>query len=130
MKIRYQFTNGEINEVEVSDEIAEVVMDINESIAKSDRRETRRHSSIDDLMDQGIQIIDLADIAELTERADAVRKLHNAINDLLPQQKELVNKVFFEGRSIASIAVEQDVSEAAIRDRLKKIFRKLKRILT
>jgi predicted DNA-binding protein YlxM (UPF0122 family) len=44
----------------------------------------------------------------------------------LPQQQALLKKVFFEERSIVSVAREEGVGESAIRDRLKRIEKKLK----
>ena len=51
------------------------------------------------------------------------------MDKLLPQQQELVMKVYFQDKSITEIAREEKVTEGAIRDRLKKIYKKLKNIL-
>lgn len=59
---------------------------------------------------------------EETEHKERIDKLRVAIETLQPQQKELIKKVFFEKRTNVSIAAEEGVTEAAIRNRLKKIY--------
>lgn len=45
MKIKYEFVNREIIEIEVPDGIGEISIAIDKEICNSDRRETRRHES-------------------------------------------------------------------------------------
>jgi len=56
------------------------------------------------------------------EYQERLARLKGAIETLQPQQKKLVHKVFFEGRTCTSIAEEDGVSKAAISNRLKKIY--------
>lgn len=64
------------------------------------------------------------------EHQDMLDKLREAIDALQPQQKALIHKVFFEGRTCTSIAKEDGVSKAAISNRLKKIYAALGKKLT
>ena len=66
--------------------------------------------------------------AEVLRREDAARLLR-AMEALTPAQRELVLKVYFEGRSYASIAREEKVDESAIRDRIRRIHKKMKNFL-
>lgn len=130
MNIKYEFLTGEIIEIEVSDDIAEVAIEIERDTYNSNRRETRRHNSIEDMQSLGVQFKDIeSDAANIVEEKENKETLHNALDKLLPQQKELVQKVFFQGMSIVQIARAEGVNEAAIRNRLKKIYKKLKNIL-
>ncbi|MBC2723228.1 MAG: sigma-70 family RNA polymerase sigma factor, partial [Desulfosporosinus sp.] len=63
------------------------------------------------------------------ESLETNESLHNALIRLLPQQQELIKKVFIEGRSMASIAREEGVTAKAIQDRVNKIKRRLKKII-
>jgi RNA polymerase sigma factor (sigma-70 family) len=54
-------------------------------------------------------------------------KLAAAMECLLPPQKELFKKVYLDKRTNTDIAAEEGVTEAAIRNRLKKIQGKLKK---
>ncbi|MBC3804272.1 sigma-70 family RNA polymerase sigma factor [Acetobacterium fimetarium] len=59
--------------------------------------------------------------------ADRLARLRAATDSLPPQQKALIQKVFDQGRTYVDIAAEEGVTEAAIRNRLKKIFNKLRK---
>ena len=58
------------------------------------------------------------------EQLDLLRK---AMETLTDKQKELVNKVYFENRSIISIAREEGLTDMAIFNRLEKIHKKIKK---
>ena len=64
---------------------------------------------------------------DAAEHADRLAKLRSATDTLQPQQKALIKKVFDQGRTYVDIAAEEGVTEAAIRNRLKKIFNKLRK---
>lgn len=64
------------------------------------------------------------------EHLDLLDKLTKAMEYLLPQQKVLFKKVYLDKRSNTDIAAEEDVSEAAIRKRLKKMHERLRKILS
>ena len=71
----------------------------------------------------------VADTADEVERREELARLMRAMETLSPAQRELVLKVYFEGRSYASIAREAGVGESAIRDRMKRIYKKLEKYL-
>lgn len=52
-----------------------------------------------------------------------------AMEALSPAQRELVLKVYFEKVRITDIARAEGVTEAAIRNRLKKIYARLRKFL-
>ena len=54
-----------------------------------------------------------------------LKTLKKAMQCLLPDQKDLLYKIYFEGRSKTYIAKEEGITEAAVRNRLKKIYKKL-----
>lgn len=91
----------------------------------SDKDATDRNPYLIDLepnpMESLIQSID-AD-----EHEDRLAKLRSAIETLQPQQKALIQKVFYEGCTYVDIAAKEGVSEAAIRNRIKKIFNNLRK---
>lgn len=132
MEVKYSFANGEVVKAEIDGQWALIWADILEEFDRlehnNDQNERRRHTSLEAFnLDETLfpSNVDVED--EVICNAEYA-ELHNALNQLLPQQKELVKKVFFEQRTIASIARQEGVNEAAIRNRLKKIIRKLKKI--
>lgn len=59
------------------------------------------------------------------EHEDKLKGLKAAIQTLQSQQISLIQKVFYENRTNVDIAAEEGVTEAAIRNRLKKIYANL-----
>ena len=138
MKIKYTFITGETIEIEANSALGEPLTGIEHDQSNRNRSETRRHTSIDALSAAGFEIVDRAPspcaIYEhketFAERQAELAKLRGAVEDLLPQQQDLVRMIYFENRTMTSIAVEEGVSVAAIQNRLKKIHQKLKKILS
>lgn len=95
-----------------------------------ERKETRRHQSLENSMENGFDIADKSvDVeGEAIKRCEAER-LRKAIEQLEPQQRWLIKQVYFKERSQVEIAKELGVGESAIRSRLKKIIEKLKKYL-
>ena len=130
MNFKYAFVTGEVIEIEISDDIAEVVIEIEKNTYNSNQRERRRHYSIDDMQEHGLQFEDRGvDLITIIEKKETNDSLHVELNKLLPQQKELIQKIFFQGMTVIEVARAGRVSEAAIRNRLNKIYKKLKKNL-
>ena len=128
MKIKYESVTGETMEFEVSDEVAEVCIKIEDATKKQDRRESRRHISLSALEEQGKEISENTDIVNKLIETERINKLQKALKRLLPKQQELIFKVFFCEKTIAEIAREEGVTIPAIYSRLDRIYRKLKEI--
>lgn len=128
MKIRYQFATETV-EVEVSEELGNIIVDLDRQEYNNHHKETRRHCSLDAFNLDDALFPSEEDIEAEVVAKDQYNRLYAAIALLEPQQKELVRQVFFENRKIVDIAAEEGVSEAAIRNRLKKITQRLKKIL-
>lgn len=129
MKIKYQFAD-ETLEIEVSEEWGSVLIELDRRERNSNRQETRRHQSysgdnekMDTLEDWSTDIE-----ANYLCKADTER-LTVALEKLLPQQRELVRKVFFQETSITQIAHEMGVSQQAISKQLNVIYKNLKNFL-
>lgn len=95
-----------------------------------ERRETRRHQSLERSMASGFDIIDEStDIEEETLRKIDAEKLRQALQMLEPQQKWLLEQIFVKGKSKVEIARELGVWKTAISNRLQKIYRRIKKFL-
>lgn len=96
----------------------------------AERKETRRHVSLDKCMEHGWDIADgRADTESIAERRERDALLYAAMTKLLPQQRELIKQVYYEGKTVTELAKEYGVSKAAVSIRLKKIYIKLKKVL-
>ena len=128
MEIKYEFVTGEVLEIEVEDSMGEVLLEFDRQEKNNERRETRRHMSLDGMDFEGETFRAEADtMREAMGRVDTER-LMKALDIL--SQKELLLKVYFKGMRVADIARVEGVSEAAVRKRLKKIYGKLKKVLS
>lgn len=127
MKVTYKFANGERCNIEVDERWSDELAELDRLEYNTNQRESRRHCSLDSMDYEGELFADGTDVlSDFLKRQDAER-LSAAMDFLLPRQKELLRKVFYEGLSIAGVAREEGVNEAAIRGRLKKIYRQIKK---
>ena len=126
MKITYEFVTGEVSEVEVDERLGGMLLDLDRQQENNDQKETRRHFSLDGMGYEGELFASAEDTERAVEHREDMARLYSAMEALSPSQRELVKKVYFEERKIMDIAAEEGVSEAAIRNRLKKIYSRLK----
>lgn len=129
MKIRYEFVTGEFSEIEVDDSLGELLVDFDRQEYNNDHKETRRHVSLNGMEYEGELFSSVADTADEVERREELARLMRAMEALSPAQRELVLKVYFEKVRITDIARAEGVTEAAIRNRLKKIYARLRKFL-
>lgn len=129
MKITYEFVTGEISEVEVDERLGGMLLDLDRQQYNNDQKETRRHFSLNGMDYEGELFASAEDTEGEAERREDMARLFSAMEALSQSQRELVEKVYFEERKITDIAREEGVSEAAIRNRLKKIYSRLKKFL-
>ena len=129
MKITYEFVTWEVSEVEVDERLGGMLLDFDRQQYNNDQKETRRHFSLDGTDYEGEQFASAEDTEREAVRREDMARLYSAMEVLSPSQRELVEKVYFEERTFASIAREEGVGESAIRDRMKRIYKKLKKNL-
>lgn len=129
MKIKYEFVTGEVSEIEVEDGMGELLVDFDRQEYNNNHKETRRHVSLDGMEYEGELFISELDTAGEIERREDMARLFHALDRLSPAQRNLVLKVYFEGRSCASIAAEEGVDKSAVSHRLERIYKKLKKFL-
>ncbi len=129
MKITYEFVTGEVSEVEVDERLGGMLLDLDRQQYNNDKKETRRHVSLDGMDYEGELFASAEDTEGEAERREDMARLFSAMEALSTSQRELVKKVYFEERTFASIAREEGVGESAIRDRMKRIHKKLEKNL-
>lgn len=130
MNITYEFVTGEKIEIEVNEDIANISIEIERKIYNNNQKESRRHNSIDGMEELGFQFEDINNEMEVkVEEAETTDEVRNAIKTLIPNQQDLIEKIFYKDMKIVDIAAYEGVTEAAIRNRLNKIYKKLKKIL-
>lgn len=129
MKIEYKFVDGTVAEVEVDGSLGEFMLELKKEGDRAERKETRRHMSLDGMDFEGELFVSVEDTEGTAIFRDDMGRLARALDRLSLEQRNLVLKVYFNETQVADIAREEGVSEAAVRNRLKKIYAKLKKIL-
>lgn len=128
MKIKYEFVNETV-EVEVDEEWATVIADLDRKDYNTDHKETRRHCSLEAYnLDDALLPSD-EDIEQDFIRLEDKKMLHAALAELLPRQQRLIWQVFFENRTYADIAREDGVDSSAIRHAVERALKKIKKYL-
>ena len=130
VKITYRFADGHAEELEVEQEVAETLKELDRQEYNSNHRETRRHSALDALEYEGEYFIDQNYSVEgLVLWKQDIGDLLNAIHSLDAKQQELITAVFYQKRTASQIARESGVSQAAISQRLQTAIKNLKKLL-
>ena len=129
-KIKYEFADGTTSEIEVTDELYALHLELVQQEKRNHWKETRRHISLNYLTENGIDFEDkAADSLSAYIRREDDERIHNAITTLLPEQQALIKKIFYEGKTITETAKAENVGKSAIANRLTRIYIKIKKFL-
>ena len=130
MKITYKFVTGEVTEVEVSEEIGAVIIDLDRQEYNNEHKETRRHYSLEGKVYEGMDYaVEDSGLEALFAGPTDEERLHAAIRQLSPDQQEMVQAIYFENVSVNDYAVRMGVTQSAISHRLQTVKKKLKKLL-
>lgn len=117
-------------DVEVTEEFAAQYAEMEHREFLINRKETRRHQSLDKSMEHGFDAADPNDnVFEQVEQRLWTEKLYKAIAALSPEQQELLRQVYFEYIPQTKIAEQEGVTKKAINNRLARILQRLKKFL-
>lgn len=128
MIIKYQFANGEVSEIEVDEKFNSLLIELDRKEYNINHKETRRHTSLANCNEDGqwLSTFD-KDLSMLFEDESNEDKLQKAIEHLLPQQKELLKAIYYEGTSVNDYAKKEKVHQSAISHRLERIYKQIKK---
>ena len=129
--IQYKFNDGSIKQVSVTDELYALHLELLQEEKRNHWRETRRHISLEYLMEQGVDIADHDSgdpLSALIEKTDDER-IKTALSYLSDKQRSLIEKVFYNDLSLREIARQTGVSHQALSQQLATICKKLKKFL-
>ena len=128
MKISYQFCNETI-EIEVDEEWANVLHELDRVEYNANHRETRRHCSLD-----ALNLDDAFLPSEDDTERDAIRnieagRLHEALAQLEHRQRYLIEEIYLKERRLVDLAAELGIDKSAVRHALDRALKRLKKIL-
>jgi len=129
-KIKYEFADGTTREIEVTDEFYALHLQLVQEEKRNHWRETRRHTSLNYLMELGVDFTDTAaDPVATVELREDDERIHKAIAALSDKQRALLEKVFNQNMSLREIEQQTGVSHQALSQQLATIYKKLKKFL-
>ncbi len=128
--IKYIFADGTTSEIEVTDELYAMHLQLLQEEKRNHWRETRRHISLNYLMELGVDFTDTAadPVAAALLREDDER-IHKAIAALSDKQRALLDKVFNQNMSLREIERQTGITHQALSKQLGTIYKKLKKFL-
>ncbi len=128
--IIYKFVDGTTNEIEVTDELYLIHLELVQMEKRNHWRETRRHTSLNYLIESGIDFEDKsADTLAIIIRRENIERVHKALLTLSDKRRELVHKIYYEEMTMRQIASQTGVSHTAISQRMKTIRKRLQKQL-
>lgn len=128
--IQYKFNDGTTKEISVTDELYALHSELLQAEKRNHWKETRRHTSLDYLMEQGADFADGNDdpLSALMKKTDDER-IKTALSSLTDKQRALIEKVFYQDMSLREIERQTGVSHQALSQQLATIYKKLKKFL-
>lgn len=129
--IQYKFNDGSTKEISVTDELYALHLELLQEEKRNHWKETRRHISLEYLMEQGVDIADHDSgdpLSALIEKTDD-KRIKTALSYLSDKQRSLIEKVFYNDLSLREIARQTGVSHQALSQQLATIYKKLKKFL-
>ena len=129
VNIRYRFADGHIEELEVEQENAEALNELDRKEYNNTQKETRRHVSFDVSEELSWLAVDDQRLTRVVDGATEETRLHAAISKLSTRQQTLIRELFFHRKTQAAIAEQLGISQQAVSDQLSTIIKKLKKLL-
>ena len=126
MKIKYEFAD-ETKEIEIDESTATLIKDLDRQEYNNNKKETRRHCSIEKGLEFGIIADTSVDVEQEYIQGEELKQLHKALKTLTAEQRKLVCKVFYDKQPLKEIAAEYGTTYQAIQNRLNKILERLRK---
>ena len=129
MKIQYKFATETIS-IDVPDDWGEILIDLDRQEYNNEHKETRRHHSLEGKVYEGMDYaVEDPDLEALFAGPTDEERLRTAIQQLTPDQQEMVQAIYFENVSVNDYAARMGVTQSAISHRLQTVKKKLKKLL-
>lgn len=129
--ITYRFADGTREEVEVTEEFALEYTEMEHKDALIERKETRRHQSLDKSLEHGFDIPDpQANVSEEIERGELSEEIHKALDTLTEKQRIVFELYVSEGLPFRAIGEKLGLGTYTVRDYFYNAVKKLQKFLS
>ena len=128
--IRYRLSDGHTEEIEVSEAFAAEYAAMERREKQIERKETRRHQSLDKSLESGFDVVDTrVNIQAEAERNEDAIRIHNAIQSLTEKQRLVFLRHAEDELTFREIGEELGVGTQAVWEHYTAAVKKLKKIL-
>ena len=128
--IRYRLSDGHTEEIEVSEALAAEYAAMERREKQIERKETRRHQSLDKSLESGFDVVDTrVDIQSEAERNEDAIRIHNAIQSLTEKQRLVFLRHAEDELTFREIGEELGVGTQAVWEHYTAAIKKLKKCL-
>ena len=129
--ITYRFADGTRKEIEVTEEFAAEYAEMEHKDALIERKETRRHQSLDKSLEHGFDIPDpQANVSEEIERRELSEEIRKALHKLTEKQRTVVLLRISDGMSFREIGERMGLGTYTVRDYFYNTVKKLQKFLS
>lgn len=126
-KIKYTFADGTISEIEVTEEFAAQYAEMEHRENLVNRKETRRHQSLDKSMEHGFDVVDPSvDVFKEVEGRELSEQIQNALHTLTDKQRTVFLLYVLDGLSLREIGERLDLHKDTVREHYLSAIKKLK----
>lgn len=131
MIIKYEFITGETVKVEVDENIGEVIVELDRSEYNNDKKETRRHCTLNVLGDDGEWLIDRESdpctIKNLSKYGVEDERLDDAMDNLTEEEREAVFAVYGSGYTRKAYSEIISIPRTTVNDYVTRGKKKIKK---
>lgn len=128
--IKYKLCDGRITEVAVSAAFAKQYHEMEHRDGLIERKETRRHQSLDKSIEHGFEVPDVREnIQEMAEKNEDKVHLHNALKHLTDRQKSVLILYAVHNFSFRQIGDKLCISKETAREHFTSAVKKMKKLL-
>lgn len=129
--ITYRFADGTTKAIEVTEEFAAEYAEMEHKDALIERKETRRHQSLDKSLEHGFDIPDpQANVSEEIERRELSEEIRKALHKLTEKQRTVVLLRISDGMSFREIGERMSLGTYTVRDYFYNAVKKLQKFLS
>ena len=125
MKIRYEFANGEVTEVEVSEEVGAVIVESRKEEHAQQEKQRYHCYSYDAIDFEGVEYADPKTPESLYEDDEDKKKIELALSTLTPAQRRRI-LMLADGMSVREIARYEGSDHKSVLESINRAKKKIK----
>ena len=114
MKIKYKSVTESVEVVEVTEEWASVLVELDRLDRNSNQTETRRHCSLEAYNLDGEMLSTGEDIEEDLLQRETFQEVRNAVSQLPPKQREVIERLYFLDQTGIEAAAAMGINRGTV----------------